>query len=122
MNVSRTSGGDVIMKNLNAEIRRIKGVVPAGLRLAATIIKIASMKKTPVDTGALKGSHYVSVEKQGRKSTAEVGVMQDYGLIVHEDLSMNHPNGGQAKFLEAAIVEKRSEILEAIRRTAKVIR
>lgn len=29
-----------------------------------------------------------------------VGYTTNYALIVHEDLSMNHPNGGNAKYLE----------------------
>jgi|ERR1044072_2018688 hypothetical protein len=32
--------------------------------------------------------------------SAVVGYGTDYAVYVHEDLAMNHPNGGQAKFLE----------------------
>lgn len=30
----------------------------------------------------------------------EVGYVAYYAIYVHEDLSMNHPNGGEAKYLE----------------------
>jgi hypothetical protein len=110
------------MRNLNTEISRIRGATRAGLLFAATIAKIESMRRVPVDTGALRASHYVTPEPQGRNTTVEIGVMQYYGIYVHEDLNMNHPNGGEAKFLERAIVAKKNEMVEAIRRTARVRR
>jgi len=115
----RISGSKAVLKNLHKEIARIKGATPAGLRLAAIIIKIESMKRTPVDTGDLRGSHYVAIDPSPRRTVAEVGVMQDYGIYVHENLSVNHPTG-EAKFLEKAVGAKAREAAEAIRRTAKV--
>ncbi len=35
-----------------------------------------------------------------RSYRATVGYTAPYAVYVHEDLTMNHPNGGQAKFLE----------------------
>lgn len=32
--------------------------------------------------------------------TGEVGYSAPYAIYVHEDMQANHPNGGQAKFLE----------------------
>ena len=78
------------------------------------------MKRTPVDTGNLKGSHYVDVKEINKgKHIAEIGVTADYGVYVHEDLSKRHPTG-EAKFLENAIKAKAKEILEILRRTARV--
>lgn len=34
------------------------------------------------------------------KVSVNVGYTTNYALIVHEDLTMNHPNGGNAKYLE----------------------
>lgn len=35
-----------------------------------------------------------------RSYRATVGYYAPYAVRIHEDLAMNHPNGGQAKFLE----------------------
>jgi len=40
----------------------------------------------------------------------EVGYNTAYALYVHEDLTMNHPNGGQAKFLEEPARTQKQEI------------
>lgn len=63
-----------------------------------------SKRLVPVDTGALKGSGYVD---QPRVELGRVSVELGYGgpasayaVRQHEDLSLRHPDGGQAKFLE----------------------
>jgi hypothetical protein len=120
MNQKKANDGSEILRNLNKEIRRIKGVVPAGLRLAALLVKAESQKRTPVDTGNLRGSHYTRVDKIGSSQhVAEVGVTAEYGIYVHEDLTVYHPTG-EAKFLERAVGAKAPEVLEILRRTAKV--
>lgn len=50
-----------VLANLNKEIAKIEGDVTKGLTIGLTITKGKSMKNTPVDTGNLKGSHYVVV-------------------------------------------------------------
>jgi hypothetical protein len=60
----------------------------------------------PVDTGALKTSGNV-IRPAETKSGVEGGVgyggaASKYAVYVHENLNANHPNGGQAKFLERA--------------------
>lgn len=44
-----------------------------------------------------------------------VGYTQNYGLYVHERLDLNHPNGGQAKFLEQPAREYRRQIINVIK-------
>lgn len=67
-----------------------------------------SMRRTPVDTGALRGSHVTErpVIDQGEISVAirVGGPAAPYAVIVHEDLEADHPVG-QAKFLESTILE-----------------
>lgn len=72
------------------------------VQAGAHIILEASLPLVPVDTGDLKGSGRVS----GQGLTAEIsydGIASDgfdYGSKQHEDLTLHHPNGGEAKFLE----------------------
>jgi hypothetical protein len=44
------------------------------------------------------------------KATATVGFTASYAIYVHEDLQANHPNGGQAKFLEQPARALRQEL------------
>jgi hypothetical protein len=48
----------------------------------------------------------------------------DYAVIQHEDLTLNHPHGGQAKFLETALHAwaddgPRNVVISALRRVAR---
>lgn len=84
----------------------------------AEAIMKRSLELVPVKSGALISTEFIEVTKD-RLSGAEVtfgysgeGInpdtdipVADYIIQVHEDLDMNHPNGGQAKFLEQAVDE-----------------
>lgn len=57
-----------------------------------------------------------SVERvtAGTRVEASVVYEADYALRIHEDLEANHPNGGQAKFLEQPAREHVAEIRSAV--------
>ena len=57
--LQRPKGLDEVLKNLNKEIGKIEGDVQKGLTLGMLVVKGKSMASTPVDTGNLKGSHYL---------------------------------------------------------------
>jgi hypothetical protein len=72
-------------------------------REVAEKILADSQGLVPVETGALKDSGKVTQE--GTKATVSYDVVSEedgypYGIRQHEDMSLHHPNGGQAKFLE----------------------
>lgn len=52
-------GLDKVIKNLNKEIAKINHKTKKGLLMAALMVKGASMRKTPRDTGNLVNSHFV---------------------------------------------------------------
>lgn len=54
----------------------------------------------------------------GRGGESTVGVVYDsvYAAYIHENLGFAHPHGGQAKYLEAALVEDSSKAVEAMAR------
>lgn len=68
MAVTKVSGLDEIISNLNKKISKLKGNVQKGLTLAMLEIKGKSMDKTPVDVGNLRSSHYL-VSGDGTKNT-----------------------------------------------------
>lgn len=72
MAVGDVKGLDAVIQKLNKEIKTIKGDVQKGLTLWGMTVKAQSMKNTPVDTGNLKGSHYV-VSGDGRDDAGGMG-------------------------------------------------
>ena len=78
-----------------------------------------SMRRTPVDTGALSGSHETSKpEQDGQDVSVTItvgGPAAPYAMPVHENLDAFH-KVGQAKFLESTIMESRPHMAERIAR------
>ena len=92
-------------------------VAAAALYQEALVEQKKSMKRTPVDTGALRDSHQTSLPKwqgQNLQVTIKVGgPAASYAVIVHEDMEAFH-EVGQAKFLESTILESAPFLLERI--------
>jgi hypothetical protein len=76
-----------------------------------------SMRRTPVDTGALRASHETErpVVERGQVSVRIVvgGPAAPYAVPVHERVEVHHPVG-QAKFLESTIMESAPFMAERI--------
>lgn len=74
----------------------------------AQIERTESMRRTPVDTGALRASHMVSKPRiEGRTISVSItvgGAAAPYAVVVHEDTYATH-RVGQAKFLQSTIEE-----------------
>lgn len=74
----------------------------------------ATLTEVPKDTNTLSSSAYREVEQGFLRTHGVVGYggngdpmnpksrrhASEYMVVIHEDLSMNHPNGGKAKYLE----------------------
>jgi len=156
----KAKGLDKILKNLNKEIRGIKGSTQHGLTRAALLVKSRALKQTPIDTGNLRASAYVIDGSSGKQAPlskmiseslrqkmtmrgyeytggeppniqeitasgdpwAVIGYTASYAAYVHEI----NPEGGYKapntnwKFLEFAISDSRRDILNIIKKTAKV--
>lgn len=74
----------------------------------ANNILAESQKLVPIDTGTLARSGAVSTDK----NTLTTTIFYDtpYARKQHEDTTLNHPNGGQAKYLERPFNEKADEL------------
>lgn len=97
-------------KRLTKFLRTVETVPTNILLEEAPRIEETAKIRTPEKTGKLKGSVKVRVSRDKRRPGlyAQASARNrgyDYALIQHENLSYNHPNGGQAKFLESAFVE-----------------
>lgn len=117
--IKRMEGTAKALGKLNSHVRKIDGLTRAGMAAAAAIIKAESMKKTPVEFGNLKASHYIVEAETKSGPVAEVGLTAEYAAPVHEVLEATH-EVGEAKFLENAINENRFDILRVIASFAKI--
>lgn len=103
---------DVTIRGLdqvNAALTRLADVneraAIQALREEAEIEMTEAKKRTPVDTGALRGSGHLIQEHNGLTVHLNFGgPAADYAVFVHENLEAFHPSG-QAKFLESVLME-----------------
>lgn len=79
---------------------------------AAEHLLAEANKKVPIDEGTLERSGKASVNAAGTEATVSYNV--PYAAYQHEDLTLRHKNGRQAKFLESAMNEEQSTIAELI--------
>ena len=115
----------------------IKGLAEANLKvqeLIASDIKAGVMalrefaetemteakRRTPVDTGVLRASGFVSPVEDGVR-LAYGGAASDYAIYVHENLDANHPVG-EAKYLERPVLEALPGLAERVAKTMIQIR
>lgn len=56
-----------------------------------------------------------SLAGKGQPGKVKVSYATDYAVYVHEDMEANHPNGGQAKYLEQPAREMRADLMEGVK-------
>lgn len=99
-----------VEKNLKALIASIEDATVPAVRAGLKPIFKRSQELVPVDTGALKQSGFLVVQRTKGKIQAEIGYARankpNYAVFVHENLNMRHKAPTQAKFLERAIDEE----------------
>lgn len=118
------SGGDAVGAAARALVLKHRSAAKIALRSEGEAVKTASMENTPVDLGALKGSHVVSIEETASTIAVHIGVggpAAPYAEAVHEHLSEHSPpswkaaeaagrpvqfSEGGPKFLERAMNER----------------
>jgi len=113
-------GTDKVLRRLNKEIRGIRGRTKAGLMAAGLIVKRRSQIRTPVDTGNLINSAYITSTGTEIKPGVEIGYTAAYAPYVHE-IEKNYKKPGSSwKFLEKALQESEKDILKVIGGYARI--
>jgi hypothetical protein len=101
-------GMDRVIARLERLAQRFPDEVGNALRAEAEIEMTEAKKRTPVKTGALRGSGHVTGPERSWRDIAVVlsfgGPAAPYAVRVHEDLTAFH-RVGQAKFLESVLRE-----------------
>ena len=87
-------------------------------------IEQTAKNRTPVETGKLRDSVRVVVSRDKRRpglyaQASATNRGYNYAYIQHENEAYNHPNGGQAHFVESAFVEGVERIERRLRREVK---
>ena len=107
-------------RELQAKLERLASETPNEVLRAlfeeASIEMKESMRRTPVDTGALRASHELKKAQSGRDVAVTItvgGPAAPYAIPVHENLEAHH-EVGQAKFLESTILESAPFMAERI--------
>ena len=97
-------------KQLTRFLKTLEEVPTQILLEEAPRIEQTAKLRTPIRTGKLKESVRVSVSRDKRRPClyAQASALNhgyDYAYIQHENDWYNHPNGGQAHFVESAFTE-----------------
>lgn len=104
----KIDGFKEIYKNLGLlEEEIVKAALKGTKKLGENILG-ESQKLVPVDSGTLKKSGVVSLDKSAQVVT--ISYNTPYARKQHEDNTLNHPNGGQAKYLEQPFNERASKL------------
>jgi len=133
-------GMDIVLSNLNKEIKAIEGRSMKGLIRAAIVLR-ADMDTTPplipVDTGHLRSSWFTTNFREGTKFGLTIGFEANYALFVHEMIGPGKPgwrygpgkgkkrwyvprsNAGP-KFFEASLKRNKDRILKEIADNATI--
>lgn len=113
---------DRLFGKLDKLVENIEGRSAAGAFAAGLMVQAEAQRRTPVDTGNLRGSAFTRRVPEDLTpdgwATVEVGFSADYAVFVHEDMEARHAVG-QAKFLESAVYDLRERIVEVIKQHAR---
>ena len=114
-----------VLRNLNRTVLNMNKKVEKQIELCAEDLLSKAVDRTPIDTGELRKSGTVSVEKKGMMTTGKVsfgGGAVDYADIVHEmpnTTNWTEPGTGN-KYLENPLKENTQKYLDKIKEAAKV--
>lgn len=116
LKINRAIGLREIKEDLRYMLREHRTLAITELEAVADKMFVDAFSKVPVDSGDLQDSIQVSVSRSPRYpgiiATAEAHNFYtgyDYALIQEINEEYNHPNGGQAHYLEEPFREAVSE-------------
>lgn len=107
----KIKGVDSVLKNLESYINKFNSTTIESLNTIGEDLKAKSVPLAPIDTAELRKSCKVTPATV-KNFTVRVGYYvqspftgERYALKQHENLTYNHPRGGQAKYLEQPMKE-----------------
>lgn len=122
MFIAQVKGVESVVARLKQDQKARRKALFGGLKKGGLFVQRESQKIVPVRYGDLKRSAFTRAsDEQGRK-VVSVGYTVEYAIYVHENLD-NHHEIGQAKFLEDAANNNKTQIVQVVRQhVQKVMR
>lgn len=90
--------------------RKLGHAKTSAARRGAELLRDESVNRTPLETGTLRNSAKVTAAD----GEAAVSYNTPYAVKQHEEIGYAHPGGGQAKYLETAMVDNQQRIAQAV--------
>ena len=115
-------GVAAFVANVNAAAERARAGGARGLGLGAQQVLNVSSAQVPHEEGDLERDGAWSVDPAELKAAVAYGRRADtadYAVVQHEDMSLNHDPGRNAKYLENAINSERPMVAELIAPAAR---
>jgi hypothetical protein len=106
-----------IIKELNAARIRINAAGLRGLLVAGQHVLRVSNAQTPHEEGDLIRSGGVSQDESN--GLTAISYDTDYAVRQHEDMSLHHDSGRNAKFLERAMASEAADVLQVVSNAMK---
>lgn len=95
--------------------RRIRAAAVQGVQASLLHLTGEAVRRAPVDEGTLRGTgHATDVEVHGETISGEVAFATVYAQRQHEELTWEHPKGGEAKYLEGPLKDNAQRYVDVI--------
>jgi hypothetical protein len=103
------TGDKALLKELKRLEKAAPGAVSRALYQQGVMVLGDAIRRAPVETGVLRSSGYVAPpQEEGGSTVVEVGFGTVYAEVQHEREDFEHPQGGEAKYLEKAVASQAS--------------
>ena len=109
--MAKNVGSFTFKPNSNV-MQALSGALEKGLVLGAEHVLGESNKRVPHEEGTLENSGSVSYE--GGKLRAAISYDTPYAAVQHEDMTLKHDEGREAKYLENALNAEKDTVGEII--------
>lgn len=94
------------LREMLAKSQRLDDDMYAG----ADVVLKDSNQRVPVESGDLKATGHIKRDRGGNGAVT-IEYTSVYARWIHEHLFFKHPTGGEAKYLETAMLSKGSEAM-----------
>lgn len=120
---------NTLKRNLVEAEKELKLSTASGCREFVETVMAESLEEVPVETGALAESQFITeTTTEDGEPLIEFGygvdnvqynprskvTTDEYMVRQHEDMALNHPNGGKAKFLEDPITRNSRNLIQVL--------
>lgn len=95
-----------------AATQKVRTAALRGLKMAAELLLSEANQLVPLEEGTLMRSGRATVDAE--EMTGIVSYDTSYAVVQHEDLTLYHPNGRQAKYLEEPYLEHAFKFMDII--------